>query len=193
MILAVLSQLSWLLSEPKPVSAAQMRHLAACLVSVDRRDAAALVRSQIASSDQGRISQRMSIDHPACLQRMGWSLVNSDVERGMIAEIYLHRELSSLERASRMPDRPSVRPSDGVLGRAFLYAYATCLYHASPARSVAVLSTKPDSPEERGSILAFGDLLKACMPNNISYRINNADLRARIASELYYEGLGDAV
>ena len=191
MIWAMMAQLTWLISDPKPVSNADMRHLATCLAAVDRRDSLALVRSQIASSDQGRISQRLSSDHPACLQRHGWSLVNSDVERGMISEIYLHKEPSMLERASRMPDKPPIRPSDAVLGRAFLYAYATCLYRAAPARSVAVLGSEADSPEERAAVVAYGDLLKECMPNNMSYHLNFSDLRTRIATVVYYEATDD--
>ena len=109
----------------------------------------------------------------------------------MISEILLHKEPFTLERVSRIPDKPPVRPSDAVLGRPFLYAYATCLYRGAPARSVTLLGTEVDSPEERASFLSYGDLLKECMPKNISYHLNYSDLRTRIATVMYYEATDD--
>ncbi|SOB87802.1 hypothetical protein SAMN06297144_2939 [Sphingomonas guangdongensis] len=160
-----------------------------CLVRTAPRATGRLLMTPLGSSEEARLAHEVSRAGRTCLGgRPGLSLRTGAI-RGAIAEAALARDGAVAARARALTATVADRPARAN-GRAFVIAYATCLVHSDPARSLTQLGQAIASQEERAAFLGFGDALTRCMPEKVRYNVDVTDVRNHIAAVLYQDARG---
>ena len=163
---------------------ARIAHYAKCVAQVENVVAHAYAVSEPGSAEESRLGRKLASDHPGCLQAHGISIMSGDTVHGMVADYLLRRD-ALLDGAAARPSAQSSRPRAGLGRSAFFHAYARCLFELSPTKTVAVLQTSFGTDEERQTVTAFGQLLSACMPVDLSYHVNATELHVNLATVTY--------
>lgn len=111
--------------------------------------------------------------------------------RGALAEAALRGNRAKLTALATRSAASPVRITERAAGtRPFVIAYGQCLAKAAPARAVSLLSTAHGSNAEKAAMMAFGEPLKACMPEKVAYSLNIRDVRNHVADVLYRMSAG---
>jgi hypothetical protein len=155
----------------------------ACVVRQAPRMSRELLATAPGSREEARLAASLAQGRAECLRGLSLGF-STGAFRGAVAEAMLHTTPGALAALAGRGSAPPVRPASAD-GRAFVIAYATCIAEAEPALAVALLGTERTSAAERAATIAFGTVLSACMPEDLEYRLDIADLRNHIAAHLY--------
>lgn len=121
----------------------------------------------------------------SCLGQKNAVAVRGDIFYGELASAMLERKPELLAQVAALPVSAPQRPGTGLKDGPFVGAFAECLAHAEPAKTVAILKTVRDSAEERAAVIAYGQALSDCTATDIAYHMNIPDLRAHLAYSVY--------
>ncbi|MEI9852946.1 MAG: hypothetical protein WDN24_21180 [Sphingomonas sp.] len=133
-----------------------------CLVKQSPRLAARLLETPFSTKAEHDQAMTLAKANDACLRGRPVLSMQVGAIRGAVAEYALVSDEKLLDAARALPAAAPERPPIAD-GRAFVIAYATCIAHADPAHTVALIETPVASAEERSAFIGYGDTLKACM------------------------------
>jgi hypothetical protein len=161
-----------------------MLEFAACAVKNDPGRAREMLATPASSKQELDVTWKMiSLDE--CIDSVAFSVYSGEV-RAAVAEAYLEYSRPHWDAIASLPTQAPVRVGDSPPDeRQFTIHYGTCLTMSEPQKARNVLETVPGSRAEIDAVLAFGDVLKGCMPEGLSYRLNPGRLRMVMATTLF--------
>ena len=175
------------------------RDLIGCVVRYQPERTRNLVDTIPGTRDEERIlfsfQSRMETCYDSFRTGRGALLVQPNLIRGVVAEVYYGREFPSGIRADGeiAPElaaqwaRP--RPADGAVTQMeMLHAMARCVTVRQPETVGSLLRTVPLSPEELAALRALQSNLSACLDSGVQFESSRPSLRALLAEAAFHYG-----
>lgn len=113
-----------------------------------------------------------------------------DVLRGMMAEAVLEKTGKDEALQPVSAEASYERPWFAITGRdRSVDEMAVCTAAQNPAGIVALLATRPESPEEMASVKALSGTLGPCLPQGATLKANRQSLRSALAEALFHRSV----
>jgi hypothetical protein len=177
---------------------AVFRDAVACVVRYQPARTRALLDTVPGSSGEGTILYSFQSRLDQCYdyyRNEGRSLgFTSNLLRGVVAEIYYHREFpggiaaNAVAAPETLTSWTQPRPDDGAVSQVeMLHSMARCVTVRQPAGVAALLAADPFTTGERDAIRTLQPDLAACLDSGIEFAASRQSLRGLLAeAALHY-------